>query len=38
MAARGEVKAVPSLSDVQGGLTDAQGRLPGSHSRLSLFR
>lgn len=38
MAARGEVKAVPSLSDVQSGLIDAQGRLPGSRSRLSLFR
>ncbi|EFN77279.1 Mitochondrial-processing peptidase subunit alpha, partial [Harpegnathos saltator] len=38
MAARGDVKAVPSLSNVQTGLIDAQGRLPGSRSRLSLFR
>ncbi|XP_014478164.1 PREDICTED: mitochondrial-processing peptidase subunit alpha isoform X1 [Dinoponera quadriceps] len=38
MAARGEVKTIPSLSDVQSGLVDAQGRLPGSRSRLSLFR
>lgn len=38
IAARGEVKAIPSLADIQSGLIDAQGRLPGSRSRLSLFR
>ncbi|XP_024878413.1 mitochondrial-processing peptidase subunit alpha isoform X2 [Temnothorax curvispinosus] len=38
LAARGEVKAVPSMADIQNGLLDAQGRLPGSRSRLSLFR
>lgn len=38
IAARGEVKAVPSITDIQNGLLDSQGRLPGSRSRLSLFR
>lgn len=37
LAARGEVKIIPSLADIQNGLLDAQGRLPGSR-RLSLFR
>lgn len=37
LAARGEIKAVPSMADIQNGLLDAQGRLPGSR-RLSLFR
>lgn len=38
VAARGEVKSVPSITDIQNGLLDSQGRLPGSRSRLSLFR
>lgn len=38
LAARGEVKAIPSMADIQNGLHNAQGRLPGSRSRLSLFR
>lgn len=38
VAARGEVRSVPSIADIQAGLLDAQGRLPGSQSRLSLFR
>ncbi|XP_050465436.1 mitochondrial-processing peptidase subunit alpha [Cataglyphis hispanica] len=37
-AARGEIKTVPSIADIQNGLLDSQGRLPGSRSRLSLFR
>ncbi|XP_043577757.1 mitochondrial-processing peptidase subunit alpha [Bombus pyrosoma] len=38
VAARGEVRTVPSIGDIQTGLIDEQGRLPGSRSRLSLFR
>ncbi|XP_076653914.1 mitochondrial-processing peptidase subunit alpha [Halictus rubicundus] len=38
VAARGEVRTVPSIGDIQAGLTDEQGRLPGSRNRLSLFR
>lgn len=38
VAARGEIKTVPSIADIQNGLLDSQGRLPGSRSRLSLFR
>ncbi|XP_053987995.1 mitochondrial-processing peptidase subunit alpha [Hylaeus volcanicus] len=38
VAARGEVRAVPSIGDIQAGLIDEQGRLPGSRNRLSLFR
>ncbi|OXU19162.1 hypothetical protein TSAR_014823 [Trichomalopsis sarcophagae] len=38
VAARGEVRHVPSITDIQAGLLDAQGLLPGSRSRLSLFR
>ncbi|XP_072744331.1 mitochondrial-processing peptidase subunit alpha [Anoplolepis gracilipes] len=38
IAARGEVKTIPSIADIQNGLLDSQGRLPGSRSRLSLFR
>lgn len=38
IAARGEIKTVPSIADIQNGLLDSQGRLPGSRSRLSLFR
>lgn len=37
LAARGEIKAVPSMTDISNGLLDSQGRLPGSR-RLSLFR
>ncbi|XP_003693437.1 mitochondrial-processing peptidase subunit alpha [Apis florea] len=38
VAARGEVRSIPSIRDIQAGLIDEQGRLPGSRSRLSLFR
>lgn len=38
VAARGEIKSVPSIADISTGLLDAQGRLPGSRNRLSLFR
>ena len=38
VAARGEVRTVPSIGDIQAGLVDEQGRLPGSRNRLSLFR
>ncbi|XP_015113660.1 mitochondrial-processing peptidase subunit alpha [Diachasma alloeum] len=38
VAARGEVRNVPSLADIQAGLLDAQGRMPGTRSRLSIFR
>lgn len=38
VAARGEVRTVPSIVDIQAGLIDEQGKLPGSRSRLSLFR
>ncbi|KAK1119391.1 hypothetical protein K0M31_013222 [Melipona bicolor] len=38
VAARGEVRAVPTIRDIQTGLIDEQGRLPGSRGRLSLFR
>ncbi|XP_015512900.1 mitochondrial-processing peptidase subunit alpha isoform X1 [Neodiprion lecontei] len=38
VVARGEVSNVPSISDIQAGLLDSQGRLPGSRNRLSLFR
>lgn len=37
VAARGEVRNVPSIADIQAGLLDSQGRMPGSR-RLSLFR
>ncbi|XP_011506331.1 PREDICTED: mitochondrial-processing peptidase subunit alpha [Ceratosolen solmsi marchali] len=38
VAARGEVRHVPSITDIQAGLLDAQGHVPGSRSKLSLFR
>ncbi|XP_060812668.1 mitochondrial-processing peptidase subunit alpha [Bombus pascuorum] len=38
VAARGEVRTVPSIGDIQAGLIDERGKLPGSRSRLSLFR
>lgn len=38
VAARGEVRTVPSIGNIQAGLIDEQGRLPGSRSRLTLFR
>lgn len=37
VAVRGEIKNVPSLSDIQAGLLNSQGQMPGSKSRLSLF-
>ncbi|XP_043476997.1 mitochondrial-processing peptidase subunit alpha [Leptopilina heterotoma] len=36
VAARGLVKGLPSLSDIQAGLLDAKGAIPRSRSRLSL--
>lgn len=38
IAARGEIKTVPSLADIQNALLNPQGRLPGFRSKLSLFR
>ncbi|XP_014233207.1 mitochondrial-processing peptidase subunit alpha [Trichogramma pretiosum] len=38
VAARGEVRNVPSITDIQAGLLDSRGRVPGSRGRLSLFR
>lgn len=38
VAARGEIKTLPSIGDIQAALIDEQGRLPGSRSRLSLLR
>ena len=38
VAARGDVRNVPSLADIQAGLLDVQGKMPGARSRLSLFR
>lgn len=38
VAARGEVKNHLSLPDIQAGLLDTQGRMPGSRNRLSIFR
>ncbi|KAG7197753.1 hypothetical protein KM043_001577 [Ampulex compressa] len=38
VAARGEVRTIPTIGDIQSGLTSGQGRLPGSRSKLSLFR
>ncbi|KAK0172268.1 hypothetical protein PV328_005607 [Microctonus aethiopoides] len=38
VAARGEVRHIPPLVDIQAGLLDNQGRMPGSRSKLSLFR
>ncbi|XP_043276457.1 mitochondrial-processing peptidase subunit alpha [Venturia canescens] len=38
VAARGDVRNVPTLADIQAGLLDSQGRMPGARSRLSLFR
>lgn len=35
VAARGEVRTVPSIGDIQAGLIDEQGKLPGSLSRFS---
>lgn len=38
VAARGEIRKLPSMSDIQSGLLDHEGRLPGNRGRLSLFR
>ncbi|XP_012288110.1 mitochondrial-processing peptidase subunit alpha [Orussus abietinus] len=38
VGARGEVRSIPSLAEIQAGFLDEQGRLPGSRNRLSLFR
>lgn len=37
LAARGQIKDLPELKDLQAGLLDNEGRLPGN-KRLSLFR
>ncbi|PNF36735.1 Mitochondrial-processing peptidase subunit alpha, partial [Cryptotermes secundus] len=37
VAARGEIRKLPSMSDIQSGLLDHEGRLPGKRGRLSLF-
>lgn len=37
LAARGQIKGLPELKDLQAGLLDNEGRLPGN-KRLSLFR
>ncbi|XP_076183131.1 mitochondrial-processing peptidase subunit alpha isoform X2 [Ptiloglossa arizonensis] len=37
IAARGEVRAVPSIGDIQAGLVDEQGILPGSRSKRRFF-
>lgn len=37
LAARGEIKGLPSTKDIQSGLLSSEGRLP-STKRLSLFR
>lgn len=38
VAARGEVRTVPSIGDIQAGLISRNGKLPGSRNKLSLFR
>ncbi|XP_069695933.1 mitochondrial-processing peptidase subunit alpha [Periplaneta americana] len=38
VAARGEIRKLPAMSDIQAGLLNHEGRLPGSRGRLSLFR
>lgn len=38
VAARGQVKSIQSIADIQAGLLDVQGRLPGSQTRLAFFR
>ncbi|GLH08524.1 Mitochondrial-processing peptidase subunit alpha [Gryllus bimaculatus] len=38
LAARGEVNKLPTLIDVQSGLQNEEGRMPGGRGRLSLFR
>lgn len=37
LAARGQIKGLPELKDIQAGLNNTDGRLPGN-KRLSLFR
>lgn len=37
LAARGEIKGLPDVKDIQAGLLSNEGRLPGN-KRLSLFR
>lgn len=38
VAARGDIHKLPSMADIQSGLLNHEGRLPGSRGRLSLFR
>ncbi|XP_034934529.1 mitochondrial-processing peptidase subunit alpha [Chelonus insularis] len=38
VAARGDINGIPSLAEIQAGLLDSQGRMPGSKNRLSIFR
>lgn len=37
LAARGQIKGIPTVKDIQAGLLDGEGRLPGN-KKLSLFR
>ncbi|KAF7994179.1 hypothetical protein HCN44_011448 [Aphidius gifuensis] len=37
VAVRGKIKNVPSYNDIQAGLLDNQGLMPGARNRLSLF-
>lgn len=38
ITARGDIRKLPSMADIQAGLLDHEGRLPGNRGRLSLFR
>ncbi|KDR08018.1 mitochondrial-processing peptidase subunit alpha [Zootermopsis nevadensis] len=38
IAARGDIHKLPSMADIQAGLLNHEGKLPGSRGRLSLFR
>lgn len=36
VAARGDVVKIPQLGDIQSGLMDPHGRIPGSRHRMSI--
>ena len=38
IAARGEICKLPAMADIQAGLLDIEGKLPGNRGRISLFR
>ncbi|PSN38074.1 Mitochondrial-processing peptidase subunit alpha [Blattella germanica] len=38
VAARGEIRKLPAMADIQAGLSDLEGKLPGNRGRISLFR